>query len=137
MYTYKNLTGTVLWVYLIEYFIFIAYTMDIQKQVTYFTSLSYEIRRAKVLDMLNDLKETHETFALLYTKINSLDNVSDSILVSIYQSILEIAEEISTGKKNKAQDKIKKMSEVLMMIKKQEEMEREREWNPDELLKKM
>lgn len=111
--------------------------MDIQKQVTYFTSLSYEIRRAKVLDMLNDLKDTHETFAMFYTTLNSLHEIDDNILVYIYQSILEIAEEIGTGKKENAQDKIKKMSEVLMVIKKQEEMEREREWNPDELLKKM
>lgn len=109
--------------------------MDIKKQIEYFMSLSYETRRDKVLEMLNQLKWTHETFAMFYTTLAGLNEISDSTLVYMYQSILEIAEEISAGRKENAQDKIKKMSEVLMMIKKQEEMEREREWNPDDMLK--
>jgi len=56
-------------------------------------------------------------------------------LLYLYQSILEIAAEIEAGDQNEAQEKIKKMAEVLMTIRKQEEMEREREGNPDDMLK--
>jgi len=74
---------------------------------------------------------------MFYKTISSLNKTSDSVLIYIYQSILEIANEIEAGRKDKAQDKIKKMAEILMTIKKQEEMEREREGNPEELLKKI
>lgn len=74
---------------------------------------------------------------MFYTTLAGLEEISDTILVYMYQSILEIAEEISAGRKNDAQDKIKKMAEVLMMIKKQEERERAREGNPDDMLKNM
>ncbi len=63
-----------------------------------------------------------------------MNKISDPVLVYLYQSILEIADEIEAGRKDEAQDKIKKMSEVLMAIKKQEELEREREGNPDTIL---
>lgn len=72
---------------------------------------------------------------MFYKTLNTISKISDAVLIYIYQGILEIAEDIEAGKKDQAQDKIKKMSEVLMMIKKQEEMEREREGNPDDLLK--
>jgi len=72
---------------------------------------------------------------MFYKTLNTITKISDPVLVYIYQGILEIAQDIEAGKQDQAQDKIKKMSEVLMMIKKQEEMEREREGNPDDLLK--
>lgn len=87
--------------------------------------------------MLKQLQWTHETFAMFYTTVSTLDKVPENILMYIYQGILEVAEEISAGNKDEAQNKIKKMADVLMMIKKQEEMERQREWNPEELLKNM
>lgn len=74
---------------------------------------------------------------MFYKTISSLSKISDSVLIYIYQSILEIANEIEAGRKDEAQDKIKKMSEVLMVIKKQEEMEMKREGNPDDLLKNL
>jgi hypothetical protein len=40
---------------------------------------------------------------------------------------LEIAEKIEQGKNSDAEDKIRKMAEVLMAITKKEEQERERE----------
>ena len=109
--------------------------MDIKMQVEYFKGLPYETRKNKVIEMLKQLQRTHEIFAMFYKTLNTLSNVSDTVLVYLYQSILEIANDIVAGKKDQAQDKIKKMSEILMMIRKQEEMEREREGNPQELLK--
>ena len=111
--------------------------MDIKKQVEYFKELSYDTKREKVLDMLKQLQWTHETFAMFYKTLTTLTSVSESVLIYLYQGILEIAEEINAGNQNSAQEKIKKMAEVLMAIRKQEEMEREREGNPDELLKSM
>ena len=108
--------------------------MDIQSQVEYFKSLSYEIKREKVLEMLNQLQWTHETFAMFYTTVSTLPTISESILEYLYQSIMEIAEEIRSGKTNEAQNKIKKMAEVLMNIRREEEMERAREGNPENLL---
>lgn len=111
--------------------------MDIKKQVEYFKGLSYETKKDKVLEMLKQLQWTHETFAMFYKTINSLNIIPEKVLLYLYQSILEIAEEIAVGNKDQAQEKIKRMSEVLMMIRRQEEMERDREGNPDELLKNM
>lgn len=109
--------------------------MDIKKQVEYFKWLSYKTKRDKVLEMLSQLQGTHETFAMFYKTVNTMPDIWEAILVYIYQGILEIAEEIASGNKDDAQDKIKKMGQVLMMIRKKEEMEKEREWNPEELLK--
>jgi hypothetical protein len=111
--------------------------MDIKKQVEYFKGLSYDTKREKVLEMLKQLQWTHETFAMFYKTVNSLSNVSETVLIYLYQGILEIAEEIEAGRKNGAQEKIKKMAEVLIMVRKKEELEREKEGNPDELLKSM
>ncbi|MCX6824798.1 MAG: hypothetical protein NTY80_01110 [candidate division SR1 bacterium] len=109
--------------------------MDIKKQVEYFKGLSYKTKRDKVLEMLSQLQGTHETFAMFYKTVNTMPDIGEAILVYIYQGILEIAEEIASGNKDDAQDKIKKMGQVLMMIRKKEEMEKEREGNPEELLK--
>ena len=109
--------------------------MDIKKQVEYFKELPYETKRAKVLEMLKQLQWTHEVFAMFYKTISELQHPSEGVLLYLYQSILEIAAEIEAGDQNEAQEKIKKMAEVLMTIRKQEEMEREREGNPDDMLK--
>ncbi|MCX6824417.1 MAG: hypothetical protein NT085_04820 [candidate division SR1 bacterium] len=111
--------------------------MDIPKQIEYFKALSYDIKRNKVLEMLKQLQGTHEIFAMFYKTVSDIDDIPENILMYIYQGILEVAEEISAGNKEEAQDKIKKMADVLMMIRKQEEMEKEREGNPEELLKGM
>lgn len=74
---------------------------------------------------------------MFYKTVYSLNQVADSMLIYLYQSILEIAEELTAWRKEVAQDKIKRMAEVLMVIKKQEEMEKEREGNPDDLVKNM
>lgn len=87
--------------------------------------------------MLKKLQRTHETFAMFYKTINEVKNISEQVLVYIYQGIMEIATEIEAWRHNNIQEKIKKISEVLMMIKKQEEMEREREGNPDDILKSL
>ncbi len=109
--------------------------MDIQKQVEYFKALPYETKREKVLEMLKQLQGSHETFAMFYKTVSTLTTVSESVLEYLYQSIMEIAAEIAWGKTDEAQDKIKKMAEVLMNIRRQEEMERAREGNPENLLK--
>jgi hypothetical protein len=44
--------------------------------------------------MLNQLQSTHKTFAMFYKTISSLEKVSDNSLVYMYQSILEIAQDI-------------------------------------------
>lgn len=111
--------------------------MDIQKQIEYFKTLPYETKRTKVIEMLKQLQWTHETFAMFYKTVTTLDTISESVLLYLYQSILEIAEEIEAGNKDEAQNKIKQMGEILMNIRKQEEAERVREGNPDELLKSM
>ena len=111
--------------------------MDIQKQVEYFKALPYETKREKTLEMLKQLQWTHETFAMFYKTINILPDISDSVLEYLYQSIMEIAQEIAEGNKDEAQNKIKKMGEILMMIRKKEELEREHEGSPEELLKNM
>lgn len=129
IYQFNNLS--------IQHFINSSSSMDIKKQVEYFKGLPYETKRTKVLEMLKQLQWTHEVFSMFYKTISSLSKISDSVLIYIYQSILEIANEIEAGRKDEAQDKIKKMSEVLMVIKKQEEMEMKREGNPDDLLKNL
>lgn len=111
--------------------------MDIQKQVEYFKGLLYEKQKAKVTEMLKQLEWTHEIFAMFYKTLLTLDKVSKEVLIYLYQGILEIAEEISAGKTDSAQNKIKNMAEVLMHIRKQEEMERVREGDPENLLKNM
>lgn len=109
--------------------------MDIKTQVEHFKGLAYDVKREKVLDMLKQIQWTHETFAMFYTKISTWEHISEEILVLIYQWILEVGAEIEAGNKDNAQDKIKKMSEILLMIRKQEELDKAREWDPEELLK--
>ncbi|MFA7298617.1 MAG: hypothetical protein WC010_03140 [Candidatus Absconditabacterales bacterium] len=109
--------------------------MDIKKQVEYFKGLPYETKKEKVIEMLKQLQWTNEIFAMFYKTLVSLNKISESVLTYLYQSVMEIAVEIEAGRTDEAQDKIKKMAEVLMMIRKQEEMEREKEGNPEELLK--
>lgn len=87
--------------------------------------------------MLKQLSPTHETFAMFYKTIISLHNVQENVLISIYQSILEIAEELAAGRKDEAQDKIIRMTEILMEIRKQEEIDKVREGNPEDILKKI
>jgi len=111
--------------------------MDIKKQVEIFKNLPYEDQRAKVTEMLKQLQWTHETFVMFYKTISTLSRISEAVLLYLYQSILEIAAEIDAGRKDNAQEKIKKMAEVIMAIKKEEEMEREREGDPDNMLKNM
>lgn len=110
---------------------------DIQKQLEYFKGLAYEVKREKVLEMLKKLEWTHETFAMFYKTITTLTKVSENVLLYIYQSIFEIANELEAGNKAQAEDKIKSMAEVIMAIKKEEELERKREGDPDDLLKKL
>lgn len=111
--------------------------MDIKKQVDYFKKLPYETKRNKVLEMLKQLQWTHEVFAMFYRTVDTLSHVSETMLLNIYKTILDIATDIEKWNKEAAQNKIKKMGEVLLTIKKQEEMEREREGSPDEILKNM
>ena len=72
---------------------------------------------------------------MFYRTIKLMNNVSENMLVYIYTSIMEVAADIEAGRKEQAQNKIKNMAEVLMAIRKQEEMEREREGNPENMLK--
>jgi hypothetical protein len=109
--------------------------MDIQKQVAYFKGLPYQIKKEKLVDMLNQLKDTHKMFSLLYVALMQNETIAEQTLVTIYQGIFEVAAEIEIGNKVQAEDKIKKMGEVLISIRKKEEMEMLREWNPDDMLK--
>lgn len=111
--------------------------MDIQTQVDEFKALSYNVQKEKIVDMLKQLQWMHKTFAMLYTTIPASSTVSEDILIQLYQAILEIAQEIRSGKKEKTQDKINKMAQIIIDINKQEKMEKEREWNPDDMLKKI
>lgn len=111
--------------------------MDIQKQVEYFKGLPYQTKKEKVLDMLNQLKNTHETFAMFYTTISQNETIPEQVLIYIYQGIFEVAAELEASDKVQAENKIKKMGEVLMMIRKKEEMERISEWSPDDMLKNL
>ena len=111
--------------------------MDVKKQLEYFKGLSYEVKREKVIDMLKKLQWTHETFAMFYKKITTIKNIKENILMYVYQGIFEVANALEVGNKVEAEDKIKHMADVLMAIRKQEETEMQREWNPDELLKNL
>lgn len=111
--------------------------MDIKKQVEYFKTLPYETKKTKVLEMLRQLQWVYETFEMFYTTITTLSSVSEEVLIYIYTWILEIAEKIEQGKNSDAEDKIRKMAEVLMAITKKEEQEREREWSPEHLLEQI
>lgn len=102
-----------------------------------FTQLPYETKKTKVVSMLEKLQWTHETFAMLYTKLNTSSPVSETILAKVYQWIFEVAAELEKWNNGKAEEKIKHMSDVLMAIRKQEEMEIAREWNPDDLLQSL
>jgi len=107
--------------------------MDITKQLELFEQLTYDERKEKVLEMLKQLQWTHETFAMFYTTVRSMHNISETALIYLYQAILEIVEEIDAERKDEAQEKIKRMAEVLMVMKKQEEMEMEHEGNSDDI----
>ncbi len=113
------------------------YAMGIQDQIDKFSKFPYETKKAKVVDMLNKLKWTHDMFATLYAKITAASSVSEEILLKIYQWIFEIAAELEKGNTTKAQEKLKHMSDVLLAIKQQEEMEMAREGNPDDMLKNL
>ena len=108
--------------------------MDIKKQVEQYKILPYTKKREKILEMLRQLQRTHEIFALFYKTISSLRAIPEQILVFLYQSIFEIAASIKKWNKLDAEEKTKKVGEVLMSIKKEEEMEREKE-SPDSMLK--
>ncbi|MEI8253521.1 MAG: hypothetical protein WCG25_07450 [bacterium] len=69
--------------------------MDIPKQVEHFNALSNDTKKLKVLEMLRQLQSTHKTFEMFYKTINSIQEIDDKMLVYIYQSILEIAEDLS------------------------------------------
>ena len=109
--------------------------MDIQKQIELFKSLPYDTRRSKVIEMLRQLQSTHKTFAMFYNTINSLEKISDSSLAYIYQSILEIAQDIKVWNNTSAQNRIQKFSEILAEIQRQEELDKQHEWDPDDMLK--
>lgn len=111
--------------------------MNIEDQMKRFVGLPYETKRTKVIGMLKKLQWTHDVFSMLYTKITVLASVSETILSKIYQWIFEVAAELEQWNKKKAEEKIKHMSDVLMAIRKQEEMEIAREWNPDDLLQSL
>lgn len=85
--------------------------------------------------MLNQLQSTHKIFAMFYQTISSLQKVSDNSLLYIYQSILEIAQDIRAWNHISAQNKIKKFWEILADIQRQEALDRQGEWNPDDILK--
>lgn len=85
--------------------------------------------------MLKQLQSTHKTFEMFYQTISSLQKVSDSSMVYIYQSILEIAQDIKSWNHASAQNKIQQFWEILADIKRQEELDKQREWNPDDMLK--
>ncbi len=85
--------------------------------------------------MLNQLQSTHKTFAMFYQTISSLQKISDNSLLYIYQSILEIAQDIRAWNHISAQNKIKKFWEILADIQRQEALDRQGEWNPDDILK--
>jgi hypothetical protein len=74
---------------------------------------------------------------MLYKRLSTLSLISENILFNIYQGIFEVSEELQKGNKDKAEEKIKHMSDVLLAIKKQEEMEMAREGNPDDMLKNL
>ena len=57
--------------------------MDLKKQLNYFKGLSYDVKREKVLDMLKQLQQTHETFAMFYVTIHKLNKISEKILIYI------------------------------------------------------
>jgi hypothetical protein len=77
--------------------------MDIKKQVDSFKNLSYATKREKVIEMLKQLQWTHETFAMFYKTVSTLSKISESVLIYLYQSILEVATEIDAGNKDQAQ----------------------------------
>jgi hypothetical protein len=101
--------------------------MDIHKQVASFNDLPYDTRREKVTEMLKQLQTTHPTFKMFYETIIALNKVPDESLTYLYQSILEIAEELKVGNKVAAENKIQKMSQILLDIKRREEIDRQRE----------
>lgn len=108
--------------------------MDIKKQVEEFRGLPYETKRTKVLEVLKQLQWTHEIFTLFYKTVSSFREIPEQILLFVYQSVFEIANAIKQWNKSVAEEKTKKIGEILMSIKKQEEMEREKEESPDALL---
>jgi hypothetical protein len=56
-------------------------------------------------------------------------------LVYMYQSILEIAQDIRAWNNASAQDRIQKFWEIIAEIQRQEDLDRQHEWNPDDMLK--
>ncbi len=108
--------------------------MDIAKQVETFKTLPNETQKEKVLAMLKTLQWTNEIFSSFYKTLNLIHDVSSNVLIYIYQSILEIAEALQQGDKQKAQDKIKKIWEALMSIRRAEELDNEREGSADKIL---
>jgi len=111
--------------------------MDIQKQIEYFKGIPYENKKEKILEMLKQLIWTHEKFKMFYDTITTVNNISEKVLIYIYQGIFEIAAEIEAGNTIGLENKIKHMNEVIMAIRQQEEIDKQREGNPDDILQKI
>lgn len=111
--------------------------MTSEQPVVPFVNLSHEDKKAKVLEMLNELKWINQVFSTLYETITRVSFVADEMLVYIYQSILAISADLQNERKSEAEDKIKQLSQAILDIRKQEAEDRIKEGNPDELLKKI
>jgi len=111
--------------------------MNIKNQLENFALLRYEEKKTKVLAMLQPIKWKSKIFADLYARVTDLPDIPEAILTSIYQGILEVAQSIQQGNKAEEMANIKKISIVMETLHQQEKLEKEREGNPDDMLKSL
>lgn len=110
-------------------------TMDIKNQLENFALLSFEEKKTKVIAMLEPIRWKSKMFADLYERVTILPDIPETILTNIYQGILEVAQSLQQGNKAEQLEKIKNISMVMENLHQEEILEKEREGNPDDMLK--
>ena len=62
----------------------------IQEQLEKFNALEYEVKKQKVLAMLEAVQDAHPYFKVLYENILTLNHPSDETLSTIYETLFAL-----------------------------------------------
>lgn len=101
-----------------------------QERLEEFKKLSFEDQKARLLQMLDWLKEADEIFAQLSDIVQNNGKVDSDFLSWTYQDIVLFADAISENDKQKSQDVLSSLQEKIKKLHEIEDTERAKE-NPD------
>jgi len=108
----------------------------IEKKLQEFSDLPHEQKYQVVLEMLKILKDSNSNFKYVYETIQTLKDPSDDLMMTIYQEIIELAEQKRELDHQLEMASFEKMKKNIDDIKKQEEQEKQGD-DPDQLLQNM